>query len=269
MLIRTFVTTLIAAVHLLSPLSLAEVPNLTPEQLQKRAETIVIGAVLGNYERDAAGRRTTYITKLRVLESIKGDSEVGSEITGSWYRNRNMPMTTGTAGHRGTRPEVGGIVKVHLTADGSVLLPNGFQPADARYITDELIEEADPSAIRAACEEAARHYLFYEIIRGIDHLVESGDASTTDVFLLARAMNATGQYQKCMVVLKPLLKNDDADIRKQAVRIYMAAAWSMDDDEAFLNAIDELIEASEGEEKQSLEEYRQRLGSWFNFGKKD
>ena len=71
------------------------------------------------------------------------------------------------------------------------------------------------------------------------------------------------------MILKPLLKNEDPDIRKQVRRTYMAAAWSLDDDEAYLKAIDELIEASEGEEKQSLEEYRQRLGSWFNFGKKD
>lgn len=248
----------------LVPIASAEVRDLTPEELQQRATTIVIGTVLGTYERDAGGRRTAYITQLRVLESIKGDAAVGAEITGSWYRNRMMPVTTGTAGHRGTLPEVGSAVKVHIDDRGRVLLPNGFQPADPRFVTDELLAEASPEEIRAACAEAGKNELFREMHRGYRHLNEHDLATTEDLIMLAGTHAAIGEYEQSMAILKTIATGEeDEEMRGQAQQFYLRVAWSLGDDDAYMKALDELIESSTGETKTQLQEYRSEVEWWF------
>jgi hypothetical protein len=264
MLIRTFIASLIATMFLLVAPAQAEVRDLTPEELQARATTIVIGTVLGNYERDAGGRRTAYITQLRVLESLKGDAEVGEEITGSWYHNAMMPMTTGTAGHRGTLPEVGSVVKVHIDDRGRVLLPNGFQPADPRLVTDELLAEGNADAIRAACAEAGKNDLFREMHRGYQHLKEQDLATTEDLVMLAGTYAAIGDYEQSIAILKPIATGDENEqIREQAQQFYLRVAWSLGDDAAYMKAIDELIESSRGEMKKQMQEYRAEVEWWF------
>lgn len=246
------------------PNAQAEVRDLTPEELTNRAQTIVIGTVLGTYERDAGGRRTAYITELRVLESLKGEAEAGDTVTGSWYRNRMMPMTTGTAGHRGTLPEVGAAVKVHIDDRGRVLLPNGFQPADPRFVTDELLVEASPDEIRAACAKAGENDLFREMIRGYEHLREQELATTEDMGMLAVAHAAIGEYEQALTILKPIAtKEEDEVIRGRAQQFYMRVVWSTGDDDAYRKALEELIASSTGEMKRELEEYRDDVVWWF------
>jgi len=246
------------------PHASAEVRDLTPEELTNRAQTIVIGTVLGTYERDAGGRQTAYITELRVLESLKGEAEVGDTVTGSWYRNRMMPMTTGTAGHRGTLPEVGSSVKVHIDDRGRVLLPNGFQPADPRFVTDELLDEATPDEIRAACAKAGENDLFREMMRGYQHLKEQDLATTEDLVMLAGSHAAIGEYEQAMAILKPIATGEkDEVIRGRAQQFYLRIVWSTGDDEAYLKALDELIASSTGEMKRELEKYRGEVEWWF------
>jgi len=262
---RPFLVLLAALLSVaLVPSALAEVRDLTPEELTNRAQTIVIGTVLGTYERDSGGRRTGFITELRVLETLKGEAEVGTVITGSWYRNRMMPMTTGTAGHRGTLPEVGSAVKVHIDDRGRVLLPNGFQPVDPRFITEELLADAGHDDIREACAEAGRNRLFREMQRGYEHLREKELATTEDLIMLAGTCAALGEYERSMAILKPIAaKEKDEHIRSQAQQMYLRSAWSLDDDAAYIKAIDHLIETSTDEAKREMLEYRDDVEWWF------
>ena len=262
---RTLLVALLAALPGLAMTARAEVPNLTPEQLERRSETIVIGSVLGNFERDEFGR-TSYITRIRVLEAVKGEVGVGEEVTAMWFRNRLMPLTTGTGGHRGTLPQVGSAVKVHINQKGEALLPNGFQPAAPHVVTDELLGLAAPDAIREACRNARGLGLYREIIRGMEHLRSSGDATEGDLLMLARAYASVGDYDAAAPIAEQIATaGTDEKVRRDARRLYLATAWVNKDFNELLRAIDRLIDGSEGEEKADLERYRADVARVLSF----
>ena len=126
------------ALALAAPFARAEVPDQTPERLQKNATHVVAGEARALYvsvSREGNYEETKGVAEIRVTGVERGDGlEPGGLVYARYWRRKwvgdgNPPP--GSAGHRGL-PKVGDTVRVHLKRadDGGydVLLPNGFQP---------------------------------------------------------------------------------------------------------------------------------------------
>jgi hypothetical protein len=123
---------------LIAPGAGAEVPDRTPEQLERGASHRVVGEVQAVYaavSREADFEDTKGVAEIRITAVGKGDGLKPGELIYARYWRRawrgagNPP--SGSNGHRGL-PKVGEAVDVYLKrakdTGYDVLLPNGFQP---------------------------------------------------------------------------------------------------------------------------------------------
>ena len=126
------------ALTLVAPGAGAEVPDRTPEQLERGATHRVVGEVQALYvavSRDGDYEDTKGVAEIRITGVEKGDGLKPGELVYARYwrrawRGAGSPPS-GSNGHRGL-PKVGDAVDVYLKrakdTGYDVLLPNGFQP---------------------------------------------------------------------------------------------------------------------------------------------
>lgn len=249
--IRRLLAALLAIILPIVAPARAEVPNLTPEQLEQAADDVIVGVVLHDYIADE-GRRTDHITTLAILRVEKGEREAGDHINAAWYTQQLFPGTVGTSGHRGTLPHIGGVVKVYLTETGAVVLPNGFQPAKPFFVTPEVAADRDHDALRAAGLEAMKAHAYVEAERAFAALTEITH-EPADRLQLGLALAGQLRFAEGADVVEPIaLRADSPDepeelrrTRAEARRAYAFMLWETGDDAAFAEGIAELAGVDE------------------------
>lgn len=120
------------AVALLSGPAIAEVRNLTEDELNERATHIVVGVVdrvtsdTDRYPRGAS--HTEWTARITVKQAEKGDLEPGDAIAATYWTAVLAPDEDGSIGQR-QDARTGATVRLYLRKDGElfqVLLPNGL-----------------------------------------------------------------------------------------------------------------------------------------------
>jgi hypothetical protein len=122
--------------HILSDIALAEIPNLSAEELSEAAEAIVTGKLSRIYARTE--RRGDYEVTHSIAEIVLEDVRQGQDLRSGdrlyvrYWRKRYIGTADPEPGHYGHRgaPKEGNRTLVYLKgnrADGyDVLSPNGF-----------------------------------------------------------------------------------------------------------------------------------------------